>query len=177
MTVGPAASGKSTLLAALQRTGVVDRVVSTDAIRIEHGLDFAETTRTYGIAHGQVRRGLAAGEVVAVDATNVTVADRSLLRRVASPHPTIALRVGSGVTLDELIRRDAGRARHVPAHALAAKLAAFETEATREILRAEPFAAVIVAEDVATLTRCRDCRCPGVVTVGGPRPARATVSA
>ena len=77
LTVGPAASGKSTLLRALVADGVVDRVVSTDAVRAELGLPPAETDTTYATTRGRVREALRAGQVVAVDATNVRSSDRA----------------------------------------------------------------------------------------------------
>lgn len=172
VTVGPAASGKSTVLRRLQADGRVDRVVSTDAIRAELGLDPAETRRTYALAHARVRAALDAGEVVAVDATHVRRRDRETLLALAAPYPAVALRVGAGLDLAELVRRDAARDRHVPPHALASKLAEFRSEGAVEVLRAEPFAAVLAAEQLdGGLVRCGGCACPGVVRVGDAVPA------
>lgn len=173
VAVGPAASGKSTVLRRLHGTGVIDRVVSTDAIRAEHGLHPAETTRTYQLAHARLRGALAAGEVVAVDATNVRQSDRATMLEVAGEHPAVALRVGAGLDLAELVRRDAGRDRHVPHEALASKLAEFQTEAALEVLRGEPFAAVVAAEEVGALARCAACTCADVTRVGARVPAIA----
>lgn len=125
LTVGPAASGKSTLLRSLVAAGVVDAVVSTDAVRAELGLGPDETTATYRAARDRVRAALAEGLVVAVDATNVRRRDRSAWLAVASETGASAhaVRVGVDLDLDQLLVRDAGRDRHVPRDVIAGQFA------------------------------------------------------
>lgn len=143
LTVGPAASGKSTLLRRLVADRVVDAVVSTDAIRVELGLAAAETGVTYATARSRVRALLAAGRVVAVDATNVRADDRAAWRALAAPvaAATVALRVGTGLDLEQLLVRDSGRERHVPAAAIADQLA-LAAASGPDVLRAEGFTVV-----------------------------------
>lgn len=143
LTVGPAASGKSTLLRQLVADGVVDAVVSTDAIRAELRLPPAETQATYTIAHGRVRQQLLAGGVVAVDATNVRATDRAAWCAIAAEvgAATVALRVGVGLDLEQLLVRDAGRDRHVPADAIAEQLD-LASRSGPDVLEAEGFRVV-----------------------------------
>lgn len=153
VTVGPAASGKSTLLRQLLQDGVLDEVVSTDAIRAELDLPAAETARTYATARRRVRALLGAGRVVAVDATNVRTQDRlmwqSLATRVGAR--AIALRVGLGLDLDDLVERDAGRDRHVPVDAIAQQLR-LATTSQPDVLEVEGFS-VIDPTSVALVRR------------------------
>lgn len=125
VTVGPAASGKSTLLAELVATGVVQEVVSTDAVRAELGLPPDETDTTYATARERVRDALAAGRVVAVDATNVRRRDRSdwMALAIGCGVAAVALRVGVGLDLEQLLVRDEARDRHVPRDVIAGQLA------------------------------------------------------
>ncbi len=140
LTVGPAASGKSTLLRRLVAGGVVDAVISTDAIRAELRLAPAETDVTYATARGRVRDLLAAGRVVAVDATNVRAGDRAAWRAIACDVDAalVALRVGVGLDLEQLLVRDAGRDRHVPADAIAEQLE-LAARSGPDVLRSEGF--------------------------------------
>lgn len=143
LTVGPAASGKSTLLRTLVANGVVDAVISTDAIRAELGLAPAETATTYATARGRVRELLVAGCVVAVDATNVRAEDRAAWCGIADTvdAATVALRVGGGLDLEQLLVRDAGRDRHVPADAITEQLA-LAAASGPDVLRDEGFQVV-----------------------------------
>lgn len=143
LTVGPAAAGKSTLLRRLIHDGVVDAVVSTDAVRAELGLAPAETDRTYATARARVRAHLDAGRVVAVDATNVRARDRAAWRAIAAGTgaATVAMRVGVGLDLEQLLVRDAGRDRHVPADVIADQLA-LAAASGPDVLRAEGFTVI-----------------------------------
>ena len=143
LTVGPAAAGKSTLLRRLVADEVVDAVVSTDAVRAELGLAPDETAVTYATARARVGGHLAAGRVVGVDATNVRVRDRAAWSDVAgrSDAARIALRVGVGLDLEQLLVRDAGRDRHVPAEVMADQLA-LAARSTPAVLAAEGFTVV-----------------------------------
>lgn len=143
LTVGPAASGKSTILRRLEAEGVIDEVVSTDAIRAELDLAPAETNRTYATARRRVRALLGAGKVVAVDATNVRTQDRLAWQTIANRAgaEAVALRVGLGLDLEQLLARDAGRDRHVPADAIALQLRLAATSSP-DVLEVEGFTVV-----------------------------------
>lgn len=148
LTVGPAASGKSTLLRQLVTAGIVDEVVSTDVVRAEHGLAPGETATTYALARDRVRAVLADGLVVAVDATNVRRRDRADWLAVATScgARAVAVRVGVGLDLEQLLVRDGGRDRHVPRDVIAGQLA-MARAITPEVLIGEGF---IVVEPAAT---------------------------
>lgn len=165
LTVGPAASGKSTLLRALVADGVVDLVVSTDQVRAELGLPAAETDTTYATARAQVTEALRAGRVVAVDATNVRTSDRAAWLRVASDAggaSVVALRVGVGLDVEQLLVRDAGRDRHVPAAVIAEQLV-LAARSGPEVLAAE---GLVVADPRRTrLVRCTTCPDLGTLQV------------
>lgn len=150
LTVGPAASGKSTLLRQLVGARVVDLVVSTDAVRAELGLAPDETTTTYATARDRVRQALVDGRVVAVDATNVRPGDRMAWLEVASSvgAACVAVRVGVGLDLEQLLVRDAGRDRHVPAAAIRDQLA-LAARCTPAALAAEGFTVLAPAQLVA----------------------------
>lgn len=141
LTVGPAASGKSTLLGRLVAAGVVDEVVSTDVVRAEFGLAADDTETAYRVARRRARAALATGRVVAVDATNVRSRDRAawLAVAVGSGATPVAIRVGTDLDLDQLVARDAGRQRHVPHDVIADQLA-LARASTPAVLAAEGFA-------------------------------------
>lgn len=176
IAVGPAASGKSTVLNALISRGVVDEVVSTDAIRAELGLAPAETATAYAVADARLRGGLEAGKVVAVDSTNVTRAARERLAEVVGPYARVAMRVGGGLSIEELVRRDAGRDRHVPVHALVQKLREFESQSRVRDLRAEGFVEVLMPETADRLVRCHGCTCSGATVITAPAHAEPAVA-
>ena len=161
ITVGPAASGKSTLLRRLRADGVVDEVVSTDAVRAELGLPAAETERTYAETRRRVSSGLAAGRVIAADATNLRPSDRHGWRRVAraASASLAAVRIGADLTLDDLLARDAGRDRHVPADAIREHLERFATTASAEVLSSEGLVFVDAGRPIV--------RCPAGCTSHG----------
>jgi predicted kinase len=146
LTVGPAASGKSTLLHELAAAGVVDATVSTDAVRAGLGLAPDETEMTYATVRGRVHELLAARRVVAVDATNVRAADRAVWLALARQHRAtpVALRVGVGLDLEQLLVRDAARDRHVPAAVIAGQLA-LAAASGPAVLRAEGFTVIDAA--------------------------------
>ena len=143
VTVGPAASGKSTLLRGLVTDGVVDAVVSTDRLRAELDLAPDEIDRTYATARRRVRDLLDDGLVVAVDATNVRATDRASWLAVAarSRAVPVAVRVGVGLDLEQLLVRDAGRDRHVPARVIRHQLTR-AARTTPAVLVAEGFTVV-----------------------------------
>lgn len=149
LTVGPAASGKSTHLTRMLADGALDEVVSTDVIRAELGLAPDETEAAYREARRRVAAALRAGRAVAVDATNVRPRDRARWQRLArgvGPVPVVALRTGDGLDVEALLRRDAGRERHVPAAAIAQQVDLYRRTASPAQLLAEGFATVLDAE-------------------------------
>lgn len=161
ITVGPAASGKSTFLRRLRDHGVVDTIVSTDAVRAELALHPAETERTYAETRRRVSEGLDVGRVVAADATNLRPSDRHAWLRVAraARAPLAAVRIGAELTLDDLVARDAGRDRHVPIDAIGEHLERFRTEASAEVLDSEGLTFVDASAPIV--------RCPEACTAHG----------
>jgi len=155
LTIGPAACGKSTVLGDLRRRGVVDLVISTDAIRADLGLAPTETARAYDEAYRRATVGMLAGLVVAADATNLRVSDRVAWRAVAArcDGSVGAIRLGDDLTLDDLVARDAGRDRHVPVDALREHLERFRRDASLPVLAAEGLPVATHAADVNTLQR------------------------
>jgi protein phosphatase len=152
--IGPAGVGKSTFAARHFRP---DEILSSDELRGAIRGDPTDQTVTrvaFRILHRELAKRLADGQLVVVDATNLTRAARLSLLRAA-------LATGVQVTAIVLVApaalvhaRNAGRGtRTVPADVvdrhLAAAAALGETEAEiEELLRAEGFAAVhVVATD------------------------------
>ena len=172
ITVGPAASGKSTFLRGLHDRGLVDRVVSTDAVRAELGVHPAETERTYVESRRRVSEALGAGLVVAADATNLRPSDRHGWRRIAraASASLAAVRVGQGLTVADLLDRDAARQRHVPADAIREHLERFATSASPEVLASEGLAFIEAGEPIV---RCgEDCTAHGIGTAVVPATTR-----
>lgn len=148
LAVGPAASGKSTLLRRLLDDGVLDAVVATDRVRAELDLAPDETATAYRVARERVAAALADGAVVAVDATGLRVEDRAAwqdLARSCGATASVALRVGAGLGLAELLARDASRDRHVPPDAIAEHLAQFRASGP-DVLAAEGWTVVDARE-------------------------------
>lgn len=155
LTVGPAASGKSTLLSQLIAADTVDEVVSTDALRAELGMPPAETATTYAAARQRVRDALDKGHVVAVDSTNVRRRDRAdwLAVATSSGARAVAVRVGVGLDLEQLLVRDGGRDRHVPRDVIAGQLA-MARAITPEVLTGEGFTVAEVEWDPDRAQAC-----------------------
>lgn len=138
VAVGPAASGKSTLLHALVRGGDVDEMVDTDLIRAEFGLGPAERERTYALTEQRVRDLLLRDRRVALDATNLTTDKRDRWYRAAKETGASVVLVAMPVLdLEELAARDAGRDRHVPVDVIAEMHEQQRNEATMSVLRYE----------------------------------------
>lgn len=138
VAVGPAASGKSTLLRALLAAGDVDELVDTDVVRAEHGLGAAERERTYALTEQRVRRHLLDDLRVALDATNLTTDTRDRWYRAAKETgATVALVAMPVLDLGELTARDAARDRHVPEDVIALMHEQQRNEATVSVLRYE----------------------------------------
>lgn len=148
--VGAAGAGKSTLAARLFDSA---DVLSSDELRAivtgDPG-DQRGTRVAFSILHREVRRRLAAGRMVVVDATNVEVHARAGLLRIGriAGVPVTALLVRPAD--DEVHRRNASRAsRVVPADIVDRHLAALgrlgaDVAAVTAALIAEGFAAVHV---------------------------------
>ena len=113
--VGAAGAGKSTLALRLFEPS---EIVSSDALRERVSGDAADQRATrpaFAILHREVRRRLAAGRLVVVDATNVEAFARATVRRLADAArvPAIAIAVVPSAT--EVHARNASRAaRAVP---------------------------------------------------------------
>ncbi len=126
LPVGPAASGKSRLLARLTEAGLVDGVVSTDALRAAHGLDPAERDATYALTEQAISSSTG---TVALDATNLVSSHRQRWYELASrcAIETVVLGRMPDVPLSTLLARDAARTRHVPADVIEEMHAAVPT--------------------------------------------------
>ncbi len=111
--IGAAGAGKSTLAARLFEPS---EIVSSDALRERVSGDATDQRATrpaFAILHREVRRRLAAGRIVVVDATNVEAIARATLRRLADAArvPAIAIAIVPSVT--EVHARNARRAARV----------------------------------------------------------------
>jgi predicted kinase len=111
--IGAAGAGKTTLAARLFEPS---EIVSSDALRERLSGDAADqraTRRAFRILHAEVRRRLAAGRLVVVDATSVEATARATLRRLAGTArvPVIAIAIVPPAT--EVHARNANRAGRV----------------------------------------------------------------
>ncbi|MFE9927060.1 RNA ligase family protein, partial [Streptomyces sp. NPDC005774] len=122
--VGPSGSGKSTFAGSLPRT---DSCVSLDDLRRARG------SRTDQRANGEVLReglgrldsALAGGGTVVWDATSLNQHQRSLVHGVARRRDALVTHVVALVDVEELARRNKGRAHPVPPEVLASQLHRF----------------------------------------------------
>jgi predicted kinase len=148
--IGAAGAGKSTLAARLFEPS---EIVSSDALRERLSGDAADQRATrpaFAILHREVRRRLAAGRLVVVDATNVEPTARATLRGLAdaSRVPIVAIAIVPSVT--EVHGRNASRAaRVVPRDIVDRHLGRLDdlgttSAAIAAALRAEGFTAVHV---------------------------------
>jgi predicted kinase len=148
--IGAAGAGKSTLAARLFEPS---EIVSSDALRERLSGDAADQRATrpaFAILHREVRRRLAAGRLVVVDATNVEPTARATLRGLADAArvPAIAIAIVPSVT--EVHGRNASRAvRVVPRNIVDRHLGRLDdlgatSAAIAAALRAEGFTAVHV---------------------------------
>jgi predicted kinase len=119
LLVGPPASGKSTLAAALVAVGVVDAhdVLTADRYRARltgDAADLRSDRRVWPLLRLHLQERLALGHTTVVDATNLAPAKRARHLRVAHAlgRPVVAVRFD--VPLDELVLRNQRRRRAVP---------------------------------------------------------------
>ena len=113
LLVGPAGSGKSTLAARLFEP---DEVLSSDRLRAVLSGDEADQTVSrlaFGILHREAARRLRDGRLTVVDATNVRRANRQRLVDIAARAGVPAVAIVLDLPLEEVLRRNAGRARRV----------------------------------------------------------------
>ena len=111
--IGAAGAGKSTLAARLFEPS---EIVSSDALRERVSGDAADQRATrpaFGILHREVRRRLAAGRLVVVDATNVEATARATLCRLADAARVQAIAIAIVPSAREVHRRNASRAARV----------------------------------------------------------------
>lgn len=115
LIVGAPASGKSTWSKAFaQKVGAV--YVSTDELRAKLGKgegDQSINAQVFAVATQKVQRSLAQGKHVVVDATNIDRGARRTFIKPAEEHGAYKIAVAFEVSREELLRRDAERARHV----------------------------------------------------------------
>jgi predicted kinase len=113
--IGAPGSGKSTHAA--RRAELGETVISSDAIRAEHG-DVNDQTRNdevFAEIHARVSAGLMAGRRIVVDATNTKPTERAALLAIAAETGTEwTLAVVIQTPLAVCLARNAARDRHVP---------------------------------------------------------------
>jgi predicted kinase len=155
--IGAAGAGKTTLAARLFEPS---DLVSSDALREAVSGDPADQRATrpaFRILHGEVRRRLAAGQLVVVDATNVEPTARATLRRLASTARVPAIAIALVPPATEVHARNAKRAgRVVPPDVVDRHLGRLDrlgatAAAIGAALRAEGFAAAHVVRTTAEI--------------------------
>jgi predicted kinase len=123
--VGPAGSGKTTFAG---RRFPPDEVLSSDDLRAAVSGDAADqsvTRAAFSILHRELERRLAAGRLVVVDATSLTVAARGAILRRATAARAPAVAVVLVPSPAEVHARNARRAgRVVPADVVDRQIAA-----------------------------------------------------
>jgi len=139
--VGPAASGKSTWAKRMLAEGIADEHVSSDAIREELNLGPFERHKTFALFYKRIGEAAEAGKVAVADVTNLKTFARREILQTARNAPCVAVLL-ERLSVNELIRRDAGRERHVP-HEVLAKHANSFRSITREKLLEEGFLDVV----------------------------------
>ncbi|MBI2778058.1 MAG: AAA family ATPase [Chloroflexi bacterium] len=156
LLIGAAGSGKSTLAA---RHFAPQEILSSDALRGAIAGDEADQRATgaaFAALHRELERRLAAGRLTVIDATNVTVAARASIRRLAAAHafPCVAIVLDLPAPLVQA--RNAARAgRVVPAGPVERQLARLAATLEAGTLAVEGYAAVLHLRDpeaVAALT-------------------------
>lgn len=153
LLVGPPASGKSTLAAALVAAGEVarDDVLSTDTYREAVTGDAGDTRRDRKV-WARLRRELgdrmAAGRTTVVDATNLFPRRRVSHIAVAREHHRRVVAIRFDVAITELLARNEARARVVKPAAVVGMAVHMRREVDTETLNAEGVDTVLEAEAV-----------------------------
>ena len=151
--IGAAGAGKSTLA---KRLFEPSEIVSSDALREAVSGDATDQRATrpaFRILHGEVRRRLAAGRLVVVDATNVEATARATLRRLADTARVPAIAIALVPSATEVHARNAKRVgRVVPKDVVDRHLGRLDRLGATAVaigvaLRAEGFAAAHVLCD------------------------------
>ncbi|MEO7664450.1 MAG: AAA family ATPase [Candidatus Limnocylindrales bacterium] len=152
LLVGAAGSGKSTLAA---RHFTADEVLSSDALRGAITGDEADQRATrvaFAALHRTLERRLAAGRLTVVDATNVTVAARASIRRLAAVHDTPCVAVVLDLPAPLVHARNAARTgRVVPADAVERQISRLAAALDAGTLAAEGYAVVVHLRDPAAV--------------------------
>ncbi len=158
LLVGPPASGKSTLAAALVAAGAVaaEDVLSTDAYREAVTGDAGDTSRdrkVWARLRQDLDRRMVAGRTTVVDATNLFARRRGRHISVARQHgrPVVAIRFD--VAIPELLARNQVRARVVKPGALVGMAVYMRREVDSETLLVEGVDTVLDAEQIWRLLR------------------------
>ena len=155
--IGAAGAGKSSLARRLFEPA---EILSSDALREALTGDPADQSATrpaFAILHREVRRRLANGRLVVVDATNVTAAARAPLRRLAGAAGVRAIAIVLAPVAADVHARNAGRTgRVVPIDIVDRHLAALRAlgssaEAIVAALAAEGFTQTRVLRSVGEL--------------------------
>jgi predicted kinase len=155
--IGAAGAGKSTLARRLFEPA---EILSSDALRealTGDPTDQRATRPAFAILHREVRRRLADGRLVVVDATNVTASARAPLRRLARAAGVRAIAIVLAPLAADVHARNAGRTgRVVPTdivdrHIAALRVLGSSAEAIVAALAAEGFTQTHVLRSVGEL--------------------------
>jgi predicted kinase len=172
--IGASGAGKTTLAA---RLFAPSDVLSSDALREAVSGDAADQRATrvaFGILHREVRRRLAAGRLVVVDATNVERAARLTLVRLARAAGVPAIAIAIATAPADVHARNAARAgRVVPIDVVDRHLASLaglgvDRASIAATLLVEGFVAAYVIDATRDLDGLRAVRVAGRL---GERPS------
>ena len=158
LLVGPPASGKSTLAAALVAAGKVaaEDVLSADAYREAVMGDAGDTSRdrkVWARLRQELDRRMVAGRTTVVDATKLFPRRRARHISVARQHGRPVVVIRFDVAIPELLARNEARARVVKPGAVVKMAVHMRREVDSETLLAEGVDTVLDAEQVRRLLR------------------------
>jgi protein phosphatase len=171
--VGVAGSGKSTLAARLFAS---DEILSSDALRAE--ITGGEANQSadgivFPVLHRQVAKRLGAGQLTAIDATNLRPDHRRpLIARARSANTTVAAIV-LDLPLDVVLARNAARARVVPTAVIARQYTWLRDTVDQQQLDREGIDPVLILRSVGDVAALEIVRNEGVGSGGRADPTRA----
>jgi len=168
LLIGPAGAGKSTFAA---RHFAPEAILSSDALRAAIGTgeaDQAASRAAFAALHRALDRRLAAGRLAVVDATNLAVAGRAAIRRIAGRHGVPVVAIVFDLP-DRVVRgRNAGRlGRRVPDEVVERHLGQLRAAVEAGRLDEEGYALVTYLRDTAEMDGLRiSTASPGTRTHG-----------
>lgn len=117
ITVGMPGCGKSTLAQRLMDSRYIDKIISSDQIRVELFGDINEmghNPEVFDLLHQRVREYLVGGLDVLVDATNLNPIHRNKLRQIALQCESHAIALLMHASITECLDRQERRGRTIP---------------------------------------------------------------